>query len=167
MKKILLGIFALIFLASALSSVSAYYYSTDNNYCRYDCVDSSPDGRLYVIDFHDGIDSYRYRYVDHYGYPRYRAYYADDFDFDIPDRYKFNENVYFLDHSFNDRYDITSGKSSGEAFCPGCVDDYYKPSNWRYKQAYDFQRDANGGYGDKRYYAPRYDYKSGTYNWRY
>lgn len=165
-KMIAFGILLFALLVSTLASVSAYHYNTDNNYCRYDCIDRSPDGTLYVVDFH-GIDRYRYRYVDYYGYPRYRVYYAKDFDdFDIPDRYKFNENIYFLDHSFNDRYDITRGKTSGQAFCPDCKDDHYDPSNWRYKQAYDLQKDAYGGYGDG-YYTPRYNYKSGTYNWRY
>jgi hypothetical protein len=72
-------------------------------------------------------------------------------------------------NSYDMRYNIQAGRSSGDAF-------YYhygdksetKPSDWRYKHAFDPRIDNEYvmGYG-YYYYEPRYDYETKTYNWRF
>jgi hypothetical protein len=72
-------------------------------------------------------------------------------------------------NSYDMRYNIHAGRSSGDAF-------YYhygdksetSPSDWRYKHAFDPRIDNEYvmGYG-YYYYEPRYDYQTKTYNWRF
>ncbi|MFH1802481.1 MAG: hypothetical protein ABH864_03440 [archaeon] len=77
--------------------------------------------------------------------------------------------VVWQSNSYDARYNIQSGRSSGDAF-------YYhygdksatSPSDWRYKTAYDPRADNTyvKGYG-YYYYQPRYDSQTGTFNWRF
>ncbi|MBU0907215.1 MAG: hypothetical protein KKE05_03605 [Nanoarchaeota archaeon] len=77
--------------------------------------------------------------------------------------------VVWQSNSYDNRYNIQFGRSSGDAF-------YYhygdksetSPSDWRYKTAFDPRVDNTyvKGYG-YYYYQPRYDYTTGAYNWRF
>jgi hypothetical protein len=72
-------------------------------------------------------------------------------------------------NSYDMRYNIQAGRSSGDAF-------YYhygdksetSPSDWRYKTTFDprVDNEAVKGYG-YYYYQPRYDYATQTFNWRF
>ena len=118
----------------------------------------------------DGAYYRDYRYVDYFGRPVYRAFgrrsdgsyhyrYYDD------EEYEKIRAARFLKDSWYGRYDDTSGKSSGEAFCYGCKTNG-NPSNWGNKQSYDLLSEGVGTEGDY-YYKPRYDYQSQTWNWRF
>lgn len=175
-----------------IQNTSAYYSSYDYNsrpnynYGNYYDRGYGIDGARIRVDLHDGVsyDYYRYldkdpRYNPFYGY-NYDYYYNNDFRyypyrnynnygwrFNIPDEYKYNKNVAFLADSFNNRYEITSGKTSGQAFCQGCKDKNYDPTNFRYRPAYDPAVDSFGGYGDDGYYAPKKSPITGAWNWNY
>lgn len=72
-------------------------------------------------------------------------------------------------NSYDIRYNIQAGRSSGDAFYYNYGDkSQTKPSDWRYKRAYDPRVDNEYvmGYG-YYYYEPRYDYQTKTYNWRF
>ncbi|MBS3077759.1 hypothetical protein J4233_05845 [Candidatus Pacearchaeota archaeon] len=77
--------------------------------------------------------------------------------------------VVWVTDSYDARYNIQAGRSSGDAF-------YYhygdksatSPSDWRYKQAFDPRIDNEEVMGyNYYYYEPRYDYATQTYNWRF
>lgn len=142
------------------------------------------DGARIRVDLKEGnvdYDYYRYadrdpRYNPFYGY-NYDYYYNRDFGYqrygpynyrlNIPDKYKPNEDVAFLADSFNNRYEATAGKTSGQAFCQGCKDQNPDPTNFRYRPAYNLAVDSAGGYGSDGYYAPRKSPITGAWNWNY
>ena len=72
-------------------------------------------------------------------------------------------------NSYDMRYDINFGRSSGDAFYYNYGDkSKTKPSDWRYKRVFDPRIDNEYVMGKGYYYyQPRYDYASGTYNWRF
>src|SRR3989344_6042983 len=117
-KAIIFALITAIILATALQIARAY--------------DFRPHGREYVIDFDDGISYRDYRYIDYYGRPIYGVYYKDNYEDDEFSYYEKLRAVRFLQSSFNYRYDLTAGKTSGEAFggdnAPG-----QSYSNWRNK----------------------------------
>jgi len=189
-------IVALISIFFQIHGASAYYYSDRYNYI-YDNYDSGNyyryygygrdygvDGAQIKINLNDGdIDYSYYRYEDRdprynpfYGY-NYNYYYKRDFGYqryaqynyriNVPDKYKPNKNVAFLADSFNSRYEITAGKNSGQAFCPGCKDERPDPTNFRYRPAYNLAVDSAGGYGKQGYYSPRKSQITGAWNWNY
>ena len=148
MKKIILSVFVLLAL-SALQSVDAYTYRTYSfgdydSSCKYWDYNEFKWRTDRVCQWVENGDGWREEAQ------RYQA-------------------VVWQANSYDMRYNIQSGRSSGDAF-------YYrygdksetKPSDWRYKTTFDPRVDNEyvKGYG-YYYYQPRYDYTSGTYNWRF
>ena len=150
-NRILLAICAGILALAFLQSASAYVY-TYGNY-RYGDYDSTckywDDGELEwrtdrVCQWVENGDGWREETQ------RYRA-------------------VVWQSNSYDARYNVQAGRSSGDAF-------YYhygdksetSPSDWRYKTAFDPRVDNTylKGY-NYYYYQPRYDYETKTFNWRY
>lgn len=166
---ILAGILALSFLQGA-AAYTSYDYSP-----RY-------GGAIYVG---AGSDDYDYRYgrnfdVDYDSSCKYLDYGALKWKTDRVCAWVENGDgwreetlraraVVTQANSYDARYNIQSGRSSGDAF-------YYhygdksetKPSDWRYKTAFDPRVDNEyvKGYG-YYYYEPRYDSTTKTFNWRF
>lgn len=76
-----------------------------------------------------------------------------------------------VERSFNDRYRLSYGRSSGDVhyynrYTPDV--ESTSASNWRYKEAYDPSIHGRGANNENYYYyQPRYDYQKGEFNWRY
>jgi len=155
MKKKILFSLVLVVLLFSLAGVSAYH----GNY--------GSDGTRFVFDFGRGdFYSQDYKYVDYYGIPIYKVYAprsgrSDDFLEELNKR----KAIRFAVNSFNNRYKINVGQSSGNSFCNGCSTNGVS-SNWGNKPTYNFLADGRGA-GNSYYYEPRYDSQLGYYNWRY
>ncbi len=176
-NKILISAFTLLFLALALQSVSAGVYYTYDSY--------SGDGTLYVGMRPDAEQHYNY---GPYGYGYYNArplsYYRTCYSYDCDDlrweknpvctwiengdgwreEYRRARAAVWVSNSYDKRYNQVYGETSGEAFYYEDESATDNPSDWRNKPAYDPR--VYGSNGDN-YYAPRYNYESGTWNWRY
>ena len=152
-KQILFGIIAGIFLALALLNVSAYYSNTLPSH-----------GTRYTFGFDEDFSATNYRYVDYYGRPVYRIYeYNDRNDDGKLSRREKIRAVRFLERSFNNRYAISAGKSSGDAFCQGCKIQSSSATNWGNKPAFNLLATGKDG----NYYKPVYDYQQQKFNWRF
>jgi hypothetical protein len=161
-KKILMGIFAGILAMAFLQSASAYSFQTNwetnsYNYGRYDYGNYDYDSSC--------------KYFD-YGELKVRTdrvcAWVEDGDGWREETIRARAVVWQAD-SYDARYNIQSGRSSGDAF-------YYhygdksetSPSDWRYKTAYDPRVDNEYVMGyNYYYYEPRYDSETKTYNWRF
>ena len=137
------------------------YYSDGYNYPSY--YDS------YGYNYERGYGSYDYRdYSYDDGHLKYTGYYSycDDLLGDAwcnaHDKRELNAALSYTFRDYNAWKYNTAGRDSGEVYD---TEDYYTESvpasSWRYKEVYNPQVDGND------YYAPRYDYNSGTYNWKY
>jgi len=137
----------LVFLAASATFASAYI--------------NQPHGTKIVYGFNGDFYSRDYRYVDYYGAPVLRVYTHSRFEND--DFWEYVNKVRyanFVEDSFNDRYKLTAGTKSGDAFCNGCERSGSKTA-WGEKKAFSiFDRNRN-------YYEPRYDYKLEKFNWRF
>jgi hypothetical protein len=171
MNKIFpLAIFAVFFLALALQSVSAY--------ASYNYYPNSGYGE-FSLSFHDkNHENYNYYGSNHDGY------YWDNEDLKWRkdpvqewinngdgwrEQVKRARAVNFLVTSWDERYAMASGKTTGEVFSynDGATDTKAESStNWRYKEAYDPLVHGVDSYKNY-YYEPRYDSQTQTYNWRY
>lgn len=158
-KTIITAIFAAIFLALAVQSVSAYHNSYAHN----------PHGTRIVYGFDGDFNAQDYRYVDdYYGRPMYKVYRNNcDHNCWHDDEITREQAVRWTLRSYNKRYYETAGESSGKAFCKNCVyEEKNTPSNWRNKKAYNLLADGPGGTEDY-YYEVKYDYKQDKFNWRF
>ncbi|MFX0211583.1 MAG: hypothetical protein ACFFDT_36735 [Candidatus Hodarchaeota archaeon] len=178
MKKVIVfgllaGILALAFLQSA-GAYASYDYSP-----RY-------GGRLYVSwDDDDYYDRYDYGYGERYYYdydPACKYWdgnalkwrndklceWIENGDGAREEQLRYNA-VAWQGNSYDWRYNIQSGRSSGDAFYYHYEDkSETSPSDWRYKTAFDPRVDNTYVKGDNYYYyQPRYDSESGTWNWRF
>lgn len=193
-KSVMLGLMLGILAAVFVQGVSAYvYYEYSPEYRGRLYVSLHDDDYPYRYGGYYG----RYRYYDLEDYHERVEDYWDSGDFDEEaycrywdhgdlewDRDRVCEWInkgdrreqvlrtraaIWQSNSFDNRYNIQSGRSSGDAF-------YYhygdksetKPSDWRYKRAYDPRVDNERVMGHGYYYyEPRYDPDTGTYNWRF
>ncbi len=157
-KSLLLGIFAGIFVVLTLQSAFAYH-----NYYPH-----NSHGTRLVYGFDGEFFSQEYRYVDDfYGMPHYRIYSVRSDcrglcgcfgckDDEITKR----RVARFIVKSANERYVVTSGKSSKEAFCSDCKTDDSKTS-FGSKKTY-------GTFGKQEdYYKPEINPSTQTFNWRF
>lgn len=150
LKFMMLGVFVVL----TSQFVSAYH----NGYAH------NSQGTRYVFGFDGDFFAQDYRYVDYYGRPIFRVYENRRGNGELSNREKVRA-VRFLEHSFNDRYAITSGKSSGDAFCQGCKIQNPSPFNFGNKPAFNLL--ASGNNQNNYYYKPVYDYNLGRFNWRF
>jgi hypothetical protein len=98
--------------------------------------------------------------------PRVQFYYWD-WDSDYRDwlvEYRKVQAAKWVVNSYNARYDITSGKSSGDAFCQRCKINLQ--GYWGQKPAYNFRTHEYNS-NDNYYYKPIRDSRTGIYNWRF
>lgn len=171
MRKIVLGfVFGLVTLM-LLQSVSAYvHYEYSDNYRGRLYVGFNDDhryGRYYGGD----IDEERYcRYWDR-GRLEWRRDRVCEWvnKGDWKERTQRTRAAIWQSNSFDNRYNLLGGQSSGDAF-------YYhygdkgetKPNDWRYKRVYDPRIDNEYVMGKGYYYyKPRIDKETGTYSWRF
>jgi hypothetical protein len=139
-KSIVFGIFALVVLALALQSASAYAY-----------YDYSP--------YYDKAYIYVGAHKPYYNYDR-----------NWEERAQLWRAAIWTADSYDRRYNVASGKASTDVFYhdPYDYDNYYPNSNWRFKTAYDPRIHGQGSADNYYYYyKPRHNYQTGTFNWRY
>ncbi|MEK6854682.1 MAG: hypothetical protein AABX73_00490 [Nanoarchaeota archaeon] len=143
-REFYFGIFGILALIALLNLVSANHYVYRYHY-------DSPHLVYHYDNLHGG--------EFYYSFDDYRSHYRHDRAY-----FQKMRAVRFIDSSYNDRYDIVAGKTTGKAFGDDNKDT--SASNWRNKYAYDYRIDGvNPTYN--YYYKPVYDSSLGYYNWRY
>lgn len=150
-KKIILGICAGILVLSFLQAASAYTFNAYNNYGNYDYNPSCQSWDRGDLEWE------RDRVCEWMNTGNWK------------ERTIRTRAAIWQSDSYDTRYNIQSGRSSGDAFYYHYGDKSETSySDWRYKTAYDprVDNEAMKGYG-YYYYQPRYDSQSGTFNWRF
>ncbi|MBU0466689.1 MAG: hypothetical protein KJ718_05250 [Nanoarchaeota archaeon] len=173
-KTVIFTLFTGLFLTLMLQSVSAYTYRTYDFYYPY--------GSAYYNSNYGYGYTTPYAHEPSYYYEEYPALYrkikysgtkddpvikwiskGDDWE----EKVKRARADVWVAESHDWRYNIASGRASGEVF-GGDEKPATSPSNWRYKEAYDPRvHGPQTGYTDNYYYKPRFDSENETWDWKY
>lgn len=168
MKKVILLFAGLMIAAIFVQSVAAASYTYNGFYY----ADSHRPHVSYHYDGYvnkgDACISFNRHGCSH-GYPRYRynhigSFNPFDHDSDDDKRAAKRAIVRWTDQTFNERYSLTAGRSSADAF-GGDSEDAVSGSNFRYRNAYNPRTDGQDR--NDYYYRTGIDEDLGYVNWRY
>lgn len=175
-KNIILAICAGILVLTLLQSTSAYYSHESYPAYSYNSFHYSYTPSFAVSSSYSPDDYYD-KYPAIYRKFKYSGTSEDPVvkwvsqGADFEEKVKRARAAVWLAESHDWRYNLASGRTSGEVFSytDGATDTEAQSStNWRYKEAYDPRVfGPQTGYTDNYYYQPRYDSETGTYNWQY
>ncbi len=160
-RSFVLTAFSLLFAFLLLSSVSAYTIWEP----QYESYRLNTDGRSNGA--YSSVSTYEKVVVeneDRFSSDKVTTIKKSEFETYIPTRTVEVKRVYDSEYDApRYRYLDSSGRARDYY-----RNDYYPGSNWRYKESYkSIDYPNENSYGYDYYYAPRYDWHRGFYNWRY
>ena len=159
-KAILVLGVAIILMLLIAGSVDAYTYRYRQPHNYYTSFSGDSDNYFYYDNLYGGEIYLSLGDRNCYSCHHNRYYYDDDYRERVIGRAALDWTF----RSYDARYNLAYGKTTGEAFTPS-LNENVPLSNWRNKYSYDYRLDGRGL--NENYYQPVFDSELGYYNWRY